>query len=328
MRFLVVFLAFALAACSRAPTVATLPGAEVRAAAPPAKIKFCAGFPRFSAVKIESARPGFDCEAAAPYDRLVASLNEIAPSPIPRTTLLLLPRQPRRAIYDVRYRKIELEDPLSGPGIREVNEISLVHEEGHNLFSSFLAAAIPLYGELDRHNEESSDLLFRLMETTTRYGGVDACQDENSACFKEVLRVNAEAEKTEKARDAFVRDRETDLRRLQAHTEALHELYADALVAVYYEDPARLTRVLGDAEACRSFAGLARAAKGKRSSYCEFAELRAPLWRAWLEPRLSNKKALLEELGRGLAEEAALSVRLPAFDRAAVLKRLRARFKV
>ncbi|RZA07713.1 MAG: hypothetical protein EOP11_06930 [Proteobacteria bacterium] len=323
------YLIILLVGCAHAPPapVVTLGNGRSAASLGLTVDRFCAST-RFAAVKIEGAGPEITCHAILEYEHLLDSLQAILPEKLTLTTLLLLPRQPRMGLYDPRYGKIELEDRTPGAPVLSRNEAILVHEEGHNLFHGFLSEEIPLYGELAKLNEENGRRLSEMLELAQSYGGVEACQVETSECYRKVSLKNAASVSAEAKLHAFLQQNKAALDSLGQRVAPLHELYADLVAALFYDDASAMIKKIPDLGACRVFKAEPAEPSPPPSAYCELRALRAPLWERFVFSRLGDKRALLRELGRAFAEEAKKRAqeKLPSPQRS--IRRLKAALKI
>jgi hypothetical protein len=305
-----------------------------------AQSKICTGYKHVSFVSISLSEGDtredwvrYNCMDFRPLDQLVGEIKQISPVALDRPSFVAVP-PPFDGVGAFNPKHLNILFGFSPKDTQEALDIQkvLAHEIGHQIFETYIQDSIPILTELKSLRE-------RKRAYTRAFLLVLKFQSPNPVCVKsdcantiqEIINTTPSGVWTSSDIIKEFADKNlSELERITHIVSPYHELFADVVRSVYFEDTNKnqISSFGWSHKACRSFEEILPDNFRSEDPHCALSAIRVDLWNKWIIPRIKNKKQLLGELADAFLQEfidQALDPSVPEKTSAESLQSLRKR---
>ena len=281
---------------------------------------YCLEYRNLSAVIYDNhegskSYPDYSCDDFMPFDDLTGSVLSLAPHPVDSLVVWGQKAIPVVGSYQSTISQITLGLDKSNPQNVSANSVIYAHELGHAMFDSILAEKIPLVGKMNslrRLNDQ------RLIQFGIPIGQISAdCVPSTAACREKIdaifEKIPAHLKDAEQNLSDFKIQYADEWSLIQKISSPYHELFADVVTSLYFEDPDSNSRAISlfvkTEESCRSFSKVLATDFKSNDPHCSLSSIRRQLWTQLITPNIQNKRKVLQHIGEVFAEEVSIQLK-------------------
>jgi len=285
---------------------------------PSEKLNLCTNFKNIGYASLQRD-VSVGCSGLKGFDDMISRMQMMSPTLIKLGYLIVGPRSLGRfATENWENSSVEIFYDSSDAQWNEGTRLIFPHEVGHLILDQYISSKFQVLNRLSAVRQRNALYMKHLIPILQMRQRDSSCGQPGSVCAQKIVELQKKSPidltgpSTTETMNQFYSENQAELQKIEEVLVPYHELFADLVQALYYDDPMinnKATLLMGvNTQLCRTFK--LRMPRNFQSidPHCQLSAIRRTLWNQFVVPQQNNKKAILGRLAEAISQEVARRV--------------------